>query len=208
MLSSKNQLQEFFQKRKLDPPFYETESVASDTPRFRSVVILCDGTEFCSDIFPKKKEAEKDAARKALSFIESSDDEEKEIYLDRDVQIFIDAENKQLIGDEIGKINVSGKSMITYIFASCDHFSLKKTYGENIYTIETPTRKKDGVDIHFACAIACLQKKDGVSIIVTGDRFADALTDIMNRYYCHETYCVSSFDELCDVLSSLKEYPV
>ena len=64
MSSSKNKLQEVFQKRGEQLPQYSTTSVGG---AFVSVVTLADGRSFTSSSFPSKKVAELDAAEKAIA---------------------------------------------------------------------------------------------------------------------------------------------
>ena len=65
--SSKNELQEFCTQNKWDYPFYELIS-ANQEFTVRVTVLLCDGSEVTAEASDsKKKGAEKEAARLALS---------------------------------------------------------------------------------------------------------------------------------------------
>eukprot|EP01122_Echinamoeba_exundans_P011654 TRINITY_DN4704_c0_g1_i1.p1 TRINITY_DN4704_c0_g1~~TRINITY_DN4704_c0_g1_i1.p1 ORF type:complete len:475 (-),score=44.35 TRINITY_DN4704_c0_g1_i1:204-1628(-) len=70
MASYKNRLQEFFQKRHLDLPKYET---ADHGGAFACKILLSDGKSIVSSEFPNKKSAEQDAAAKALQYIEQNE---------------------------------------------------------------------------------------------------------------------------------------
>lgn len=212
-MSAKNQLQEIYQKKGVESPIYETTRVGGEahTPEFRSTVTLHDDHKFESDIFSKKKDAEKNAAAKALLYVQGIVEKEekaerKEFILREDVDIFLDMENKPLIGEKIDKyIFSSGEGEIKLqFFASSGHPTLRRIY-ERAEVIETPTAHKDGADVHIACALARLDDNRAYNqIVITGDHFGYALVDIMKNYYHYNTYCASSFEEVCSILRELE----
>lgn len=53
-------------KRKVSQPVYDTITVRSKFGKAFESIVSIDGDCFTSEIFPKKKDAEKDAARLAL----------------------------------------------------------------------------------------------------------------------------------------------
>jgi len=102
-MSSKNDLQEYFQKRKLTLPVYTTTRAggSAHNPKWVSQVTLSDGRIFVSSPHSGKKSAEAEAAEDALKAIERDGVEvelpEPDVRLDFDdhhVCVLIDVENQ------------------------------------------------------------------------------------------------------------------
>lgn len=93
-MSSKNTLQELFQKRKESLPQYKTirRGGPDNAPKWSSKVILPDGSSYESSIMTSKKEAEIEAASLALESLEKA--LPQTISLEEETLLLVDLENE------------------------------------------------------------------------------------------------------------------
>ncbi len=209
-MSSKNELQEFFQKNKLSLPEYTTDRIGGDahTPEWLTVVELCDGSTHRGDIQATKKKAELNAATNALKHIQNAKflhtNPLYDLQFNKAIKIFVDIENKpNFIEEFVNK--VSSKNIEVHGFVSNGHPQFKPFKDNRISIYPIPSTRKDGADVglimHVGMILRQEQSDETVYIIVSNDHFADALVDCI-KIYKKEAYVCRSFE---DVISTFQE---
>jgi len=212
-MSSKNKLQEFFQKKNLPLPIYHTNRTGGkdNDPRWICTVKLCNDEIICSEPFSNKKACELDAASKALLLIESHDNQlyyknEKHIFdIKSTVIILVDGENKPVI--PIKFINEVSTSASLIVYISKGHPNKPKFQEHEIKIIEVDSTRKDAVDIAIVMDSARIHT-DHI-IIVTGDHFGATLVEILNKESEHLSkqppgHLARTYEELLNILEELK----
>ena len=194
-MSTKNELQEFFQKARLALPSYSTERIggAAHMPIFVSTVTLQDGSRFTSGEFSTKKQAELDAALHALEFVKKLRSVKPEpsgsLCVDEDnrVAIFVDAENTPNFTTEFVE-NFTSQNIDIFVFYSTSHPAGRKVKSLDdgrIQIFEVPSSRNDATDIGIAMMVGKIVDDDYSYrnfIIVSNDHFADAIVDILQNY--------------------------
>lgn len=189
-MTSKNILQEYFQKNRLELPKYKTQRLGGSDhqPVFVSEVILHDGRVFTGTQESNKKAAELNVAQKVLNEIDFKPKKAVSTFnLKRKVGIFVDLENKPSIVEEIN--DSTDISVDIFAFASRDHPSLLKLKQTeiNCVKVEVPSTRKDGADIGLIMSVGGFLFREDYEdfIIVTSDHYGDCLVE-----------CVSNIDKM------------
>lgn len=199
-MSSKNKLQEYFQKNKIFPlPKYETDLVGGEPhkPKFQSSISF-KNENFKSDVFSTKKDAEQDVAQKVLEKIENT---HKDVSLYDPPKTF-----KRYILIDLENISVNDiKFDESYIVGFMSHGSLydKKDYFSQCMDVKVAySSTRDSADvllIMFLTSItineATKNPNDRTPIyIVTKDHFASAVVDICKDL--HPVFHITSLNDL------------
>jgi hypothetical protein len=217
-MTSKNILQEYFQKNNLELPKYKTQRLGGSDhqPVFVSEVTLYDGRVFSGEKEQNKKAAELSAAQKVLNEIDFKPPKRSvsSFNLKRKVGIFIDLENKPSIVEEINNsidINVD-----MFVFASRDHPSLLKLKQTetNCIIVEVPSTRRDGADIGLIMSVGGFLFREDYEdfIIVTNDHYGDALVDCVSnidKMFSWNSnppriYCCRTFDRVLETFQKLE----
>ena len=195
-MTSKNRLQEYFQKKDLDLPIYSTARAGGEdhNPTWISQVSLCDGRIFVSDPHSKKKYAELESATDALAALEIHNIESDTMkycinFNDSNVVICIDVENQPCAIAEFVK-NVSSTNVTVYGFISDGHPLQKKleiSYylrDERVNLIKIPSTRADGADIGMSMIVGSFIEtmNYGLYMIISNDHFGEALADCIRGY--------------------------
>ncbi len=200
-MSAKNELQEYFQKRKKPLPKYTTFRAGGNDhdPMWLSQVELCDGQVFASNPQQSKKQSELDAAQEAFNKLKMSglkEDEGKasECYTfnfeDKKIQILVDVENRpSFIQDFIDSIKTSNIDIIGFI-SDGSTLQHKMKEGEasrdkRVKIVSVPSTRPDGADVGMAVYAGFIlggPTHSIVYIIVSEDHFAEALADCIRDY--------------------------
>jgi|694.fasta_scaffold39109_3 hypothetical protein len=188
-ISTKNDLQEYIQKNKLEFPLYNSEKTQDDNMWICKLFV--NSKIYTSDKFPNKSSAEKHAAEIALLDIEMS---KKYVELNmKNTFIFIDLENRQTdIFDFFDTVKSQGITIVGFI--SHEHVLLSKfqSITDNRFKlVEIPSTRKDATDIglslilgHYLTVSEC-----EICIIISGDHFAKVLEECIN---CQNIYFKST----------------
>lgn len=198
-MSFKNDLQEYFQKRKLPIPTYTTTragGVAHD-PRWVAQVTLSDGRIYVSSPYSSKKSAELEAAETAIEaleedgvVVEKPDPEHAYYFRDHNVIALIDVENQPAaLGEMVEKTSSSGMSI--YAFYSRGHPLGRKIEGtdyvsdERVNIIEVPSTRSDGADVGMMVMLGMMLETSPATtyIIISNDHFAEAAADVVREYH-------------------------
>jgi hypothetical protein len=197
-MSSKNQLQEYFQKRNLSVPIYRTFRVGGPPhdPTWTCNVTLPTGEIYGSREFKNKKEAEMDAAQIVLKSgllegrlsIIPTPSFSTEFLLREPVNIItallIDVENQP----KALNTYFSEKRLYcidTHGFISHGHPLQKKIESSPFFSLchlhVIPSTRPNGADIGMAveCGKMLVEKKYSIYVIVSNDNFAEALRDCL-----------------------------
>ena len=183
-MSSKNKLQEFFQKKQLTLPKYKTSNVGGQPhdPLWQSIVTLHDGSSYSGDIVSSKVEAELSAAEKALLYLNNESFSPKPILIEKIEEkrvVLIDVENCPKAVDELlEKTRI--ENLIIYAFVGKDHPLSAREY-RGVKKILVPSNRKDAVDtcmIMYASFLLFTEVFEKYYII-TGDHFGPTLAELM-----------------------------
>jgi hypothetical protein len=180
-ISTKNDLQEYIQKNKLDFPCYKTEKNQDDNMWVCKLFV--NSNIYTSDKFPNKSSAEKHAAEIALLDIERS---KKYIEINMNhIFIFIDLENRQTdIFEFFDTVKSQGVTIIGFI--SHEHVLLPKfrlITDDRFKLVEIPSTRKDAADIGLSLILGhyLTVHKCEICIIISGDHFAKVLEECINH---------------------------
>ena len=216
MVSTKNQLQQFLQKLKLDLPEYFSSKTDEGLWISKVKFVLSDDKEYTGDPFKRKAQAECSAASKALKAINqigsikktetclsvddviypSSDDVDK-------IYVLVDYENINRISN-LEKIVLSHKTITLLKFAG--HCHPRALVGQSNYVIESSI--KDAVDHYISFYIGklvCHHQASGnqnmlVILVLTRDHYASSYQSFtrdksINIIHCaSEGKCISYLD--------------
>lgn len=189
---SKNQLQEYFQKKQLSLPSYSTVRVGGGdhTPEWKSVVTLFDGSRFESDIASTKGGAEISAASKALigvninlktkvSIITSNDITK---VLDRKTALLVDVENLPKLIDELVSLHNNITNLTVYAFIGEHHCLIDKELPPGTIKVISPSTRPDGTDTCMQVYVGALLVKESYDeyLIATRDHYGSALVEMIS----------------------------
>lgn len=194
-MSSKNELQEYFQRRKKSIPSYDTfKTGGSDhEPLWTSHVKIYNGGIFSSGPQKNKKQAELKAAEEALKKLEENGLDPEYThnfsFSDKKINILVDIENKPgFISEFIDSVKTKNVKIIGFL--SCGS-SLKRkmeergiTKDKRVELITIPSIRSDGADVGMCVYTGYLLGSSNALayIIVSGDKFAGALGDCIEDY--------------------------
>ena len=202
-MSSKNDLQEYFQKRKLKLPVYTTIRAggSAHNPKWVSQVTLSDGRIFVSSPHSGKKSAEAEAAADALKSIERDGVEverpEPDFRLSFDdhcVCVLIDVENQPAaLGELVNRTWSRGMSI--HAFYSKGHPLGRKIDGteyvndDRVTIHEVPSTRNDGADVGMMVTLGMMLETSNFTtyIIISNDHFAEAAADVARGYHLMST---------------------
>lgn len=185
--NSEGELLEFCQKNKHELPRYYTTKVKGNIPEFISTVYVT-GNQYSSETFPNKKDAEMDAATKALKSLLLDVKLPEKVVLKSDCKtlIIFDVENtldlfKQFISSYTltSKVRVDG-------FISAHHHMLDKLVEltDDMYNVNLMTPRvimNDAIDYYITMMIgaATSSKEFHRYILVTRDKFGQILRTLL-----------------------------
>jgi len=199
MASAKNELQEYFQKRKLAPPKYQTHPCGGPPHnlQWKSVVTLADGSKYESAVSTSKIAAEISAATKALPVVRASAPvtvEEtaptkaetalpnpKIVTIVKELGVLIDVENLPNAVDEIIS-RVHCDQVHIYAFVGRMHPSAKKTWNSSmVEKIVVPTFEKDAADSCMQIYVGAflLDQTFDEYVILTKDHYGQSLCSLI-----------------------------
>ncbi len=202
MASVKNQLQEFFQKKGLPLPHYETERIAGEDhePRFSSTVHLPHDVHITGDPCRKKVDAEKSAAQKALDSLErvltsqiaklTLEENPIELSSTHRVTLFIDLESIPQFIPYLAKQPIRGDFRVFgFVGQSCGLMNRKKEIEKAMSLTVVPSTQRDAVDSLIIWAMAIQWKllddmkedKDDTFFVATKDHFGQAITETLQK---------------------------
>jgi hypothetical protein len=189
-MSSKNRLQEFFQKRGLPLPKYTTSRAGGPDhkPIWVCQIQLPDGDIVMGSPESSRRAAELSAAEDALTQI-TGDEEEYEdsgmLSPDLKTVILIDIENQPKALEEI--LNLETTNITVFGFISTGHPLIDKIEGSDLnedkrftWWIVNSTRK-NAADIGMSYATGIMAKTYQNFVIISGDSFSDVLADCLNQ---------------------------
>jgi hypothetical protein len=182
----KNILQEYYQKKKLPLPQYDTTRVGgSDTsPKWQSIV-NCDNIAYLGDICQEKTAAENSAAFLAFKAINSI---EKTTATPTDFNvstaILIDIENLPKFFEEIPDCDLNNENLTVYGFIGQYHPLSTKYEDKKMIKILSPSTRQDGTDtcIQVYTGILLALEKYEHYIIATKDHFGSSLVEMINSH--------------------------
>jgi hypothetical protein len=197
-MSSKNELQEYFQKRRIVLPVYKTNRVGGPDhqPVWIAQITIADGRIFMSSPNISKKAAELEAARIAFEeietdpvLIEKPQPRWKFDFNDQKVVILIDVENQpSALSELVDTVYSTGVNF--YAFYSKGHPLGRKISGSEyisdsrVTIVEVPSTRSDGADVGLMIVIGAMIEISPytVFIIISNDHFAEAAADVIRNY--------------------------
>ncbi len=205
-MSSKNKLQEFFQKRGLPAPVYYTSKVGGtdNDPKWVCLVKLFNGEVIYSNPSSSKKSCEMEAAANALADIDSRSLEYRNIKyrfdIDSKVVILVDGENLPTIPIKFATEVCTSASLRVYI--SKGHPIKPKLVEHEIKIVEIDSTRKDAVDT--AIIMDSVRLYPDHIIIVTNDHFGASLVELINKEGGQLVgHSVRNYEELLSLLQSI-----
>ncbi|MCA9330002.1 hypothetical protein KDA11_05110 [Candidatus Saccharibacteria bacterium] len=187
-MSSKNSLQEYCQKRQMPLPLYSVWQTADNM--FQASVNLEDMV-FWSGHCRRKKDAELDAAARALGAIEAKPVPTQTVEVSEGNYLIIDLEN---VGPKrANEMLAKYRGINIYVFASKNHPTWNKFAAEHVTRIETIPGRRDGADVQIAFHMGYLVHEVPPSshfIIWTADHFGFALAECI-RAHGHTSECTN-----------------
>ncbi len=185
-MSSKNQLQEYFQKQKQPCPKYTTELCGGQAhcPQFKSTVNLFDQT-FESDICSTKRDAELNVAEKVLVYLDTEVSSAKQYEKPKYIKtiVLLDLENVPQAKDfefPDHAYVIGFMSGFSPLYSQRDQYALHM----HIETINSAIKDAADTLLVFSAARLLYEEKIPKSTpiyIVTRDHFASALVDILQE---------------------------
>jgi len=184
IMNYKNLLQEYFQKKKLPIPQYESFRVGgTDTlPEWQSTVIIYDNTKYMGEKCLKKTAAENSAAFIALKLIEK-----QEVINPYDYKvntaILIDIENLPKFYEEIPSYDLSNQNLTVYGFIGQYHPLSPKINNYKMIKVISPSTRPDGTDtcMQVYTGMLLMLEKHEHYIIATKDHFGSALVEMITN---------------------------
>jgi hypothetical protein len=189
MTSSKNKLQEYYQKKSLPLPNYDTTKIVDQyVPTWECKLTIENKIFFGYD--SKKTGAEIKAAELALDYLTSL--KRSVVCTKSSTIILIDIENCPTIFFELFDFKLDVKIVG---FLSKNHPLNKKVVDYSEFIVRVPSTRKDAADVGMILYIGQHIDKYDEFIIVTYDHFADSVADCLaDRKKC--TVCTSISDIL------------
>ena len=206
-MSSKNKLQEFFQKRGLPSPVYYSNRAGGtdDSPKWVCMIKIHNGEIVYSSPCSSKKECEAEAANKALSEIDSRNFKFNIKYsfdIDSHVIILVDGENLPTVPIKFVTEVDASVSLRTYI--SKGHPIKPKLDEHEITVIEVDSTRKDAVDIAIVRDSTRIYSKH--IIIVTNDHFGSTLVELINKENGQSVgHFARNYEGLLNILKSISK---
>ena len=177
-MSSKNTLQEIYQKSKQPLPSYATVRAGSRAEDgWWSTVMLADGRVFEGEPMPSKKAAELSAAAKALAAPETENqDQEEQKPCPVSTVVLIDVENVQTIAHLIPP----RENLTVLAFVGKSHALVDTIFPPHIKKIVSPTSYRDGNDCYMQMYTGYLLARTTYAryIFVTNDHFVYPLAEL------------------------------
>lgn len=189
-MSSKNRLQEFFQKRGLPLPKYSTSRAGGPDhkPIWVCQIHLDGGEIVVGNPESSRRAAEFSAAEDAISQLEESDDEYEEVCIytpDLKTVVLIDIENQPKALEEILSLHTTNVTVFGFI--SAGHPLIDKIENSELNDDERFTwwivnsTRKNAADIGMSYATGIMAKTYQNFIIISGDGFSDVLKDCLEQ---------------------------
>lgn len=182
-MSSKNSLQEIFQKRKETLPLYETsfEGGPSHLPEWRSKVTLADGSSFEGPICSTKKEAELKVATLALASL--SEALPQEVKLKEKSLLLVDLENE---GDFFSTFD-------NHLFSNLEIVSISSRFAPTPeipewtthLTVESGNRDASDIGIIVYLTSRLLQNSLKRIFLLSHDHFILPIKEIIETNFLH-----------------------
>ncbi len=207
-MAYKSKLQEYCQKKNLPLPSYTTIGEGpSHAPRFFCDLSLGE-IEISSPACPSKKLAENVAAELCYKqLVETKKKAALSFDLPRKLLVFLDLENKPNVAKEI--LDGTHTTNVRFLgYASKEHPTLKKAREIEDYRFEVfeiPSTRNDAADLGIALEVGVLVGLDHKVdfVIVSGDHFAETLSEIVRGMYPkHSCLSCSSTESLLETLSA------
>ncbi len=205
-MSSKNKLQEFFQKKGLPTPVYHTARVGGtdDNPKWVCILKLFNGEIIYSTPTSSKKSCEAEAADKALAGFDSHNLKYNNVKyrfdIDSKVIILVDGENLPTIPIKFATEVYASASLRAYI--SKGHPIKPKLTEHEIKIVEVDSTRKDAVDT--AIIMDSVRLYPDQIIIVTNDHFGSSLVELINKEGGHLVgHLARNYEELLSLLQSM-----
>ena len=180
-MASKNQLQEYFQKKQQPLPKYITtrNGGVDHLPCFVSNLNLFENV-FVGDVCTTKKHAEENVAYKALNYINDNKSVATayEAPNNFDTVLLIDLENVPRIKGIVFKENVYA---IGFMSSNSSVYDMRKEYETTMDLQIINSVIKDAADVllTFTAGTFVYETKNVFIVIITKDHFASALVDIL-----------------------------
>lgn len=179
MNASKNNLQEYCQKRKQPLPEYTSVRMGGtdNEPLWQSSITV-DDKEYLGSICSSKKRAELSAAQVALTNIGNIEEDSIKMVIGK-VALFVDVENMPHFADEVAK--KFGGNIVIYAVVGEHHHLSDKEFTPNIIKIISHSTRQDGTDTCIQVYIGWLLSQNAYNtyLIATLDHFGSALVDII-----------------------------
>jgi|SRR3972149_4142912 len=182
-MSAKNQLQEYFQKKDIPLPQYESIRVggADHEPGWMSSVVFPDGSRFDGTVHPTKSSAQCSAAEKALARLNSITIEKSidRRTVDPRTVLLVDVEN---LPGFIGEVLAEVEGLDIFAFVGEHHCLSSREYPSGVTVIHSPSTRSDGTDTCIQVYIGCLlsMNRYDTYLIATRDHYGSALVDIIS----------------------------
>lgn len=185
-ISSKNNLQEYIQKNKLNFPVYETFQIN----KLWICKLHINSKTYISDPYQNKISAEKHSAEIALNDLKNNRSYD-EIYLSSENKtvIFVDIENRQNdiieFVNDVKSENILILGFISNIHPLVDKITVQQEYRDpRVKIFFVPSSRKDASDIGLSFLLGFFMSnfKDSYKnyIIISGDHFAKVLEECIN----------------------------
>lgn len=206
-MSSKNELQEYCQKRNIPTPKYVTKFVGGEphAPLWQSTAFIGgQGTSFTflGKVFSSKKKAELSAANKAMEYIDkikiksivsiNPSDQHTEKTSPIVSAILVDVENAtDSLKDLLQGPCITGVDIYLF-FSTANPFIEKYTdviQEHKLKMIEVPSKHRDAADVALTLAMGRFVERMKYKnyFIITRDHFADALVECLYGI-CNDRY--------------------
>ena len=197
-MSTKNQVQEYLQKKGIPLPEYTTFKCGGSPhePLWTSQVKITADKIFVGDPQSSKKAAEFSAAEEAMSYIEENglekiyEEPKHQFYFtDKKINILVDVENKPTFMKEFSNSVVTSNVEVTGFVS--DGSALQRQIRQSdilkdkrMKIVNVPSTRSDGADIGMAVYAGGYMSTENtlVFIIISGDHFAEALSDCIRNY--------------------------
>lgn len=209
-MSSKNQIQEFCQKRGLSMPKYLTTRLPSPAhqPEFVSKLAFNNST-FEGEIASSKRRAELSAAEIALQSLEEEKITQQIVYDGPPVLILVDLENQPRAVEQLQeRINLDASTNIyILVFVSkISHLSEQVWDNERIKKHIVPSVRSDAADTYmiFMAGLWSTDLSYRNFIIMSRDHFAKTLEEIFH-YHKKEAIMECQIDRIIDYLQKVQD---
>ncbi len=223
-MSSKNKLQELYQKDRKDLPIYTTVNLSGipNEPEWKAEVKTCDGYRIWSQSFPRKTHAENDAAERCLALINK-----KNSQISLRVQNYIEPDKtvtKNILLFDLENVPLSARTRVSTPNNDTAIFGFVGKYNQGILkdreSIEsmmkliivntTGANAADHAITFYAGLLASeymrLENGLGFNIrwfILSSDQFAAVPIELLQKFGFKDSYSVTNLNELKKQLPEL-----